>query len=84
MLRRLTRLPVVLCPQPVEGPIGEKGCLNLDLPFRAGVASCRARQAAPRPGGPRFFSAGRPHPDAAHVLTTLAGAPRSRETVDPG
>ena len=39
--------------------------LSLDPPFCAGVASRPARQAAPRPAGPRFFPAWRSHPDGA-------------------
>ena len=43
----------------------ELGLLSLDRPFCASVAARPARQAAPRPGGTRFFSVGRSHPDGA-------------------
>jgi len=43
----------------------ELGLLSLDRPFCAGVTARPARQAAPRPGGTRFFSVGRSHPDGA-------------------
>ena len=39
--------------------------LSLDPPLCAGVASRPAHKDAPRPGGTRFFSVGRFHPDGA-------------------
>ena len=58
---------VDVSPSAMGGGCSILGCLSLDPPFCAGVASPYRRRArgAPRPAGPRFFPAGRSHPDGA-------------------
>ena len=73
------RKPAGLSPSDLPGTPNQRPT----SPFRAGVASRPARQAAPRPGGACSALPGRPHPDGALRAGKRSSRPPACTTSSP-